>query len=101
MRIGKIKSKAELALHLLDACRLLRIERDKERDLILEKEQEKDTMFNLQVYFFVNHYFRLYEYYITPLYIPIIYISAFFIKHFFFSIIIMCFYYHLEFSSTS
>ncbi|GAB1867772.1 Intraflagellar transport protein 81 homolog [Camponotus japonicus] len=48
VRIGKIKSKAELALHLLDACRLLRIERDKERDLILEKEQEKDTMFNLQ-----------------------------------------------------
>ncbi|KMQ85377.1 intraflagellar transport protein 81-like protein [Lasius niger] len=47
-RIGKIKSKAELALHLLNACRLLRIERDKERDLILEKEQEKDTMFNLQ-----------------------------------------------------
>ncbi|KAM0736970.1 Intraflagellar transport protein 81-like protein [Formica fusca] len=47
-RIGKIKSKAELALHLLDACRLLRMERDKERDLILEKEQEKDTIFNLQ-----------------------------------------------------
>ncbi|XP_029159105.1 intraflagellar transport protein 81 homolog [Nylanderia fulva] len=47
-RIGKIKSKAEPALHLLNACRLLRIERDKERDLILEKEQEKDTIINLQ-----------------------------------------------------
>lgn len=65
VRIGKIKSKAELALHLLDVCRLLRIERDKERDLILEKEQEKDTIFNLQVCFFVKHYFRLYKYYIT------------------------------------
>lgn len=55
-RIGKIKSKAELALHLLNACRLLRIERDKERDLILEKEQEKDTMFNLQVHISCKKY---------------------------------------------
>jgi len=49
-RIGKIKSKAEPALHLLDACKLLRTERDKERDLILQKEQEEDTTSDLQVY---------------------------------------------------
>jgi len=49
-RIGKIKSKAEPALHLLDACKLLRTERDKERDLILQKEQEEDTISDLQVY---------------------------------------------------
>ncbi|KAL0103446.1 hypothetical protein PUN28_017601 [Cardiocondyla obscurior] len=47
-RIGKIKSKAEPALHLLDVCRLLRTERDKERDLMLQKEQEEDTISDLQ-----------------------------------------------------
>lgn len=51
-RIAKIKSKAEPALHLLDACRLLRMERDKERDLISQKEQEEDTISDLQVYIF-------------------------------------------------
>lgn len=49
-RIGKIKSKAEPALHLLDVCKLLRAERDKERDLISQKEQEEDTISDLQVY---------------------------------------------------
>ncbi|XP_011705367.1 PREDICTED: intraflagellar transport protein 81 homolog [Wasmannia auropunctata] len=47
-RIGKIKSKAEPALHLLDACKLLRMERDKERDLMSQKEQEEDTISDLQ-----------------------------------------------------
>lgn len=48
-RIAKIKSKAESALHLLDSCRMLRMERDKERDLMSQKEQEEDTMSDLQV----------------------------------------------------
>ncbi|XP_039312270.1 intraflagellar transport protein 81 homolog isoform X2 [Solenopsis invicta] len=47
-RIGKIKSKAEPALHLLDTCRLLRMERDKERDLISQKELEEETISDLQ-----------------------------------------------------
>ncbi|XP_026829859.1 intraflagellar transport protein 81 homolog isoform X2 [Ooceraea biroi] len=47
-RIGKIKLKAEPALHLLNACKLLRAERDKERDLISQKEQEADTISDLQ-----------------------------------------------------
>ncbi|XP_025073789.1 intraflagellar transport protein 81 homolog [Pogonomyrmex barbatus] len=47
-RIAKIKLKAEPALHLLDACKMLRMERDKERDLISQKEQEEDTISNLQ-----------------------------------------------------
>lgn len=50
-RIGKMKSKAEPAVHLLDSCRLLRTERDRERDLISQKEQEEDTISDLQVYF--------------------------------------------------
>lgn len=56
-RISKIKSKAEPALHLLDACRLLRTERDKERDLISQKEQEEDIISDLQVYLFKNYRF--------------------------------------------
>lgn len=48
-RIAKIKAKAEPALHLLDACKMLRTERDKERDLMSQKEQEEDTMSDLQV----------------------------------------------------
>ncbi|XP_036142642.1 intraflagellar transport protein 81 homolog isoform X2 [Monomorium pharaonis] len=47
-RISKIKSKAEPALYLLDACRLLRMERDKERDLISQKEQEEEIISELQ-----------------------------------------------------
>ncbi|XP_011146276.1 intraflagellar transport protein 81 homolog isoform X1 [Harpegnathos saltator] len=47
-RIAKIKSKAEPALHLLDSCKMLRTERDKERDLMSQKEQEEDTMSDLQ-----------------------------------------------------
>ncbi|XP_071626384.1 intraflagellar transport protein 81 homolog [Temnothorax longispinosus] len=47
-RISRIKTKAEPALHLLDACKLLRTERDKERDLISQKEQEEDTITDLQ-----------------------------------------------------
>ncbi|XP_032684677.1 intraflagellar transport protein 81 homolog [Odontomachus brunneus] len=47
-RIARIKSKAESALHLLDSCRMLRTERDKERDLMSQKEQEEDTMSDLQ-----------------------------------------------------
>ncbi|EZA48925.1 Intraflagellar transport protein 81-like protein, partial [Ooceraea biroi] len=39
---------AEPALHLLNACKLLRAERDKERDLISQKEQEADTISDLQ-----------------------------------------------------
>lgn len=49
-RIAKIKSKAEPALHLLNTCKLLRMERDKERDLISQKEQEEDIISDLQVY---------------------------------------------------
>lgn len=52
-RISKIKAKAEPALHLLDACRLLRVERDKERDLMSQKEQEENIMSDLQVYIFL------------------------------------------------
>ncbi|KYM98559.1 Intraflagellar transport protein 81 like protein [Cyphomyrmex costatus] len=47
-RIAKIKLKAEPALHLLDACKLLRTEKDKERNLISQKEQEEDTISDLQ-----------------------------------------------------
>jgi len=50
-RISKIKAKAEPALYLWNACRLLRIERDKERDLISQKEQEENFTSELQVYF--------------------------------------------------
>ncbi|KAH0949504.1 hypothetical protein HN011_006650 [Eciton burchellii] len=47
-RINKIKLKAEPALHLLNVCKLLRAERDKERDLTSQKEQETDTISDLQ-----------------------------------------------------
>ncbi|XP_012220788.1 intraflagellar transport protein 81 homolog [Linepithema humile] len=47
-RISKIKAKAEPALYLLDTCRLLRVERDKERDLMSQKEQEENIMSDLQ-----------------------------------------------------
>lgn len=50
-RISKIKAKAEPAMYLLDACRLLRVERDKERDLMSQKEQEENMISDLQVYF--------------------------------------------------
>lgn len=47
-RIGRIKSKAEPALHLLNVCKQLRAERDNERDLVSQKEQETDTISDLQ-----------------------------------------------------
>ncbi|XP_018315540.1 uncharacterized protein [Mycetomoellerius zeteki] len=47
-RIAKIKLKVEPVLHLLDACKLLRTERDKERNLISQKEQEEETISDLQ-----------------------------------------------------
>ena len=50
-RIAKLKLKAEPVLYLLDACKLLRMEKDKERNLISQKEQEEDTISDLQVYF--------------------------------------------------
>jgi hypothetical protein len=55
-RINKIKLKAEPALHLLNVCKLLRAERDKERDLTSQKEQETDTISDLQVRFFMRLY---------------------------------------------
>ncbi|KAG5318528.1 IFT81 protein, partial [Pseudoatta argentina] len=47
-RIVKLKLKAEPALHLLDACKLSRTEKDKERNLISQKEQEENTISDLQ-----------------------------------------------------
>ncbi|XP_012144783.1 intraflagellar transport protein 81 homolog isoform X2 [Megachile rotundata] len=48
IRIEKMKAKAEPGIHLLDAARALRIEKDKERDLALQEEQEKDILSTLQ-----------------------------------------------------
>lgn len=48
-RIEKMKSKAEIALDLFDAAHSLRLEKDKERDYALQKEQERETMQTLQV----------------------------------------------------
>ncbi|XP_015604844.1 intraflagellar transport protein 81 homolog isoform X2 [Cephus cinctus] len=48
-RVEKMKLRAEPALHLLEAARKLRVERDKERELIVQKEQQQDTMVKLQV----------------------------------------------------
>lgn len=49
IRIEKMKMKAEAGNHLLDAARALRSERDKERDLALQEEQEKEIISKLQV----------------------------------------------------
>lgn len=49
IRIDKMKAKAEAGTHLLDAARALRVERDKERDLALQEEQEKEFISRLQV----------------------------------------------------
>lgn len=50
--------KAEAGNHLLDAARALRSERDKERDLALQEEQEKEIISKLQVldnnFLFIN-----------------------------------------------
>ncbi|XP_076300456.1 intraflagellar transport protein 81 homolog [Lasioglossum baleicum] len=48
IRIEKMKAKAEAGIHLLDAARSLRVERDKERDLALQEEQEKEITSRLQ-----------------------------------------------------
>lgn len=44
-----MKMKAEIGMHLLDVARALRIEKDKERDLVLQEEQEKEIISRLQV----------------------------------------------------
>lgn len=49
MRIEKMKTKAEAGIHLLDAARMLRVERDRKRDLALQDEQEKEITSRLQV----------------------------------------------------
>ncbi|XP_078040651.1 intraflagellar transport protein 81 homolog [Augochlora pura] len=49
IRIEKMKAKAEAGNHLFDAARSLRIERDKERDLVLQEEQEKEITSRLQI----------------------------------------------------
>lgn len=49
IRIEKMKAKAEPGIHFLDAARALRIEKDKERDLALQEEQEKEILSTLQV----------------------------------------------------
>nr|XP_031846552.1 intraflagellar transport protein 81 homolog [Nomia melanderi]XP_031846553.1 intraflagellar transport protein 81 homolog [Nomia melanderi] len=49
MRIEKMKTKAEAGIHLLDAARMLRVERDRKRDLALQEEQEKEITSRLQI----------------------------------------------------
>ncbi|KAL2728852.1 leukocyte elastase inhibitor-like isoform X1 [Vespula squamosa] len=51
LRIEKMKIKAQPALYLLDAARALRMEKDRERDLALQKEQESKIMSGLQISF--------------------------------------------------
>ncbi|XP_043797022.1 intraflagellar transport protein 81 homolog isoform X2 [Apis laboriosa] len=48
IRIEKMRMKAETGMHLLDVARALRIEKDKERDLVLQEEQEKEIISRLQ-----------------------------------------------------
>ncbi|XP_076757154.1 intraflagellar transport protein 81 homolog [Xylocopa sonorina] len=48
IRIEKMRTKAEAGMHLLDAARAFRIEKDKERDLVLQEEQEKEIISRLQ-----------------------------------------------------
>ncbi|XP_035729254.1 intraflagellar transport protein 81 homolog isoform X2 [Vespa mandarinia] len=50
-RIEKMKVKAQPAFYLLDAARALRMEKDRERDLALQKEQESKIMSGLQISF--------------------------------------------------
>ncbi|XP_054016407.1 intraflagellar transport protein 81 homolog isoform X1 [Hylaeus anthracinus] len=49
IRIDKMKAKAEAGIHLLDAARALRVERDKERELALQEEQERELVSRLQI----------------------------------------------------
>ncbi|KAK2578670.1 hypothetical protein KPH14_012159 [Odynerus spinipes] len=51
LRIEKMKTKAQPAFYLLDAARSLRMEKDRERDLALQKEQESKIMSGLQISF--------------------------------------------------
>lgn len=44
-----MRTKAESGIHLLDAARALRVEKDKERDFALQEEQEKEIISRLQV----------------------------------------------------
>lgn len=44
-----MRMKAETGIHLLNVARALRIEKDKERDLVLQEEQEKEIISRLQV----------------------------------------------------
>lgn len=48
IRIEKMKTKAESGMHLLNAAQALRIEKDKERDLALQEEQEREIISKLQ-----------------------------------------------------
>lgn len=48
-RIEKMKTRTETGKHLLDVCRVLRRERDKERELSMQKTQEAELFERLQV----------------------------------------------------
>ncbi|CAD1475833.1 unnamed protein product, partial [Heterotrigona itama] len=48
IRIEKMKTKAESGMHLLNAAQALRTEKDKERDLALQEEQEREIISRLQ-----------------------------------------------------
>ncbi|XP_017763659.1 PREDICTED: intraflagellar transport protein 81 homolog [Eufriesea mexicana] len=48
MRIEKMRTKAEIGMYLLDSARALRIEKDKERDLVLQEEQQREIISRLQ-----------------------------------------------------
>ncbi|XP_044010027.1 intraflagellar transport protein 81 homolog isoform X2 [Aphidius gifuensis] len=48
-RVDKIKSRAESNLHLLQAAHELRVERDRDHELSMQKIQEKETLSSLQL----------------------------------------------------
>lgn len=48
-RVDKIKSRAESNLHLLQVAHELRVERDRDHELSMQKIQEKETLSSLQV----------------------------------------------------
>ncbi|XP_014607374.1 PREDICTED: intraflagellar transport protein 81 homolog [Polistes canadensis] len=51
LRIEKMKVKAQSGFYLLEAARALRMEKDRERDLVLQKEQESKIMSSLKISF--------------------------------------------------
>lgn len=54
-RIERIKSRAESNLHLLNAAHELRVERDRDHELSLQRVQEKEAISSLQVNLKKNH----------------------------------------------